>query len=46
MFENEFTNTNFDDYINCQKDNLYQEPIYMTLPFTHQTVSFRVSWIA
>ncbi|KYN15849.1 PREDICTED: membrane metallo-endopeptidase-like 1 [Trachymyrmex cornetzi] len=42
MFENEFTNTHFDDYINCQKENLYQEPIDMTLPFTDQIVSFRI----
>ncbi|XP_012058483.1 PREDICTED: endothelin-converting enzyme 1-like [Atta cephalotes] len=42
MFENEFTNTHFDDYINCQKENLYQEPINMTLPFTDQIVSFRI----
>ncbi|XP_050461245.1 neprilysin-2-like [Cataglyphis hispanica] len=42
MYENEFTDTNFDDYINCQKENLYQGPINMTLPFTDQTVSFTI----
>ncbi|KAG5326857.1 MMEL1 protein, partial [Acromyrmex heyeri] len=42
MFENEFTNTHFDDYINCQKENLYQESINMTLPFTDQIVSFKI----
>ncbi|XP_072763378.1 endothelin-converting enzyme 2 [Anoplolepis gracilipes] len=42
MYENEFTDTNFDDYINCQKENLYQEPMNMTLPFTDQTVSFMI----
>ncbi|EGI59230.1 PREDICTED: membrane metallo-endopeptidase-like 1 [Acromyrmex echinatior] len=42
MFENEFTNTHFDDYINCQKENLYQESINMTLPFIDQIVSFRI----
>lgn len=43
MYENEFTDTNFDDYINCQKENLYQGPMNMTLPFTDQTVSFMVN---
>ncbi|XP_025268661.1 neprilysin-2-like isoform X1 [Camponotus floridanus] len=42
MYENEFTDTNFDDYINCQKENLYQEPMNMTLSFTEQTVSFMI----
>ncbi|XP_077262705.1 endothelin-converting enzyme 2 isoform X1 [Temnothorax americanus] len=42
MFGNTLTNTHFDDYINCQKENLYQEPMNMTLPFTNQTVSFRI----
>ncbi|XP_011877725.1 PREDICTED: endothelin-converting enzyme 1-like [Vollenhovia emeryi] len=42
MFENEFTNTNFDDYINCQKENLYQGSMTMTLPFIGQTVSFTI----
>ncbi|XP_029164653.1 endothelin-converting enzyme 2-like [Nylanderia fulva] len=42
MYENEFTDTNFDDYINCQKESLYQGPMNMTLPFTDQTVSFMI----
>ncbi|KAM0728001.1 Endothelin-converting enzyme 2 [Formica fusca] len=42
MYENEFTDTNFDDYINCQKENLYQGSMNMTLPFTDQTVSFMI----
>lgn len=43
MYENEFTDANFDDYINCQKESLYQGPMNMTLPFTDQTVSFMVN---
>ncbi|KMQ97773.1 endothelin-converting enzyme 2 [Lasius niger] len=43
MYENEFTDTNFDDYINCQKESLYQGSMNMTLPFTDQTVSFMVN---
>ncbi|XP_011702526.1 PREDICTED: membrane metallo-endopeptidase-like 1 [Wasmannia auropunctata] len=42
MYENVFTDTNFDDYINCQKENLYQGLMNITLPFTEQTVSFRI----
>ncbi|XP_012525662.1 neprilysin-1 [Monomorium pharaonis] len=42
MFENEFTNAHFDDYVNCQKENMYQKPIKMTLPFTDQIVSFTI----
>ncbi|KAL0104924.1 hypothetical protein PUN28_016520 [Cardiocondyla obscurior] len=42
MFENEFTDTHFDDYINCQKKNLYQEFMNMTLPFTNQIVFYKI----
>ncbi|XP_011156691.2 endothelin-converting enzyme 2 isoform X1 [Solenopsis invicta] len=42
MFGNEFTNTHFDDYVDCQKENMYQNPMNMTIPFTDQVVSFTI----
>ncbi|KAL6254645.1 hypothetical protein P5V15_013952 [Pogonomyrmex californicus] len=42
MYENEPTDTIFEEYISCQRDNLYQESINWILPLTDQTVSFKI----
>ncbi|RLU21087.1 hypothetical protein DMN91_007703, partial [Ooceraea biroi] len=42
MHKDSFTNMNFEDYVDCQKNNLYQGPMNMTLPFTDQVVSFTI----
>ncbi|XP_053997931.1 neprilysin-1-like [Hylaeus anthracinus] len=43
---NDYTNSNFKDYIRCQQDELYGSPITMTLPSTGQTVSCEISQLS
>lgn len=43
MYEDDFAEMNFGDYVDCQNNSVYQGSINMTLPFTNQIVSFTVS---
>ncbi|KAK2580040.1 hypothetical protein KPH14_012326 [Odynerus spinipes] len=40
---NDFENLSFENYINCQKNNIYKDQMNMTLPLTSQTISFKIS---
>ncbi|XP_020300188.1 neprilysin-2-like isoform X2 [Pseudomyrmex gracilis] len=42
MYEHGSTDMHFDDYVDCQKKNMYQTSMNMTLPFTDQTISFTI----
>ncbi|XP_043285626.1 endothelin-converting enzyme 1-like [Venturia canescens] len=42
MTDSDITKSNYEDYLNCQKFSIYQEPVEMTVPLTGQQLTFRV----
>ncbi|XP_008552498.3 neprilysin-1 [Microplitis demolitor] len=42
LLDDDFTKTNYDDYINCQNQSLFQEPIHMILSSHNKHIRFMI----